>query len=421
MPTENKYDRILAYLKGLLSNRQRHNLERDMMQDVFEEEAFEGLSHLSGTDLENDMKLLQNRLDARIIPARKNRLPFYFRLAAAVALLIGVGSIIYFVFRTPNADLLTEEHKLEKPAVRSAPSPNLIQTESDNEKSEKPLQLKRTDITKKIMQEPTEDQSESKEEFITQAAAAPEKKESEELAVSGVTESAAPGVQMRIRGITAKPQIVYSGTVVDNSGEILPGVVVFEKGTTNSTITDKNGNFNLPLQDTNSLLALNYIGYKTVELEAAEKPKDKIVMEEDVTALNEVVVTGYATQKRSSVTGAIATVKVDEEAGQSQTDQPVLTKPIPPGGSLKAYKKWVNDRLDYTAYKDYPGKHKITVEITVHANGTISNILVNKNAPDLIAADMKKVISQSSLWTAALKDDNPVDADVEIHFVITVE
>ena len=49
MPTENKYDRILAYLKGLLSHRQRHDLEKEMMQDVFEEEAFEGLMELMVT------------------------------------------------------------------------------------------------------------------------------------------------------------------------------------------------------------------------------------------------------------------------------------------------------------------------------------------------------------------------------------
>ena len=51
MPTEKTYDRILAYLKGLLSDRQRHDLEKDMMHDVFEEEAFEGLSQLSAAEL----------------------------------------------------------------------------------------------------------------------------------------------------------------------------------------------------------------------------------------------------------------------------------------------------------------------------------------------------------------------------------
>ena len=126
---------------------------------------------------------------------------------------------------------------------------------------------------------------------------------------------------------------------------------------------------------------------------------------------------------QGKVAGVQVRSKSDYESNELSKElvYPELSKPIPPGGSLKAFKKWVNDRLDYTAYKDYPGKHKITVEITVHANGTISNIRINQSIPEVIADDLKKVISQSSLWTAALKEDNPVDADVEIHFVITVE
>src|SRR5665647_1161179 len=111
MPTENKYDRILAYLKGLLSHRQRHHLERDMMQDVFDEEAFEGLGQMTGSDLESDMEQLQKRLDARIVPVKKKQLALYFRLAAAIAILVGVGSILFFIFHTPGTDLLTEDHK----------------------------------------------------------------------------------------------------------------------------------------------------------------------------------------------------------------------------------------------------------------------------------------------------------------------
>lgn len=421
MPTENTYDRILAYLKGLLSHRQRHNLERDMMQDVFEEEAFEGLNKISGGDLEKDMELLQKRLDSRILPARKTHIILFFRLAAAVALLIGAGSIIYFIFRTPTADLITEEHKIEKPAVLSAPPPTVVQTESDNDQSANSLQEEKKNIPRQTVQAPIESPAEPKEEIMSQPIAASEKKGVKELEISDETEPVRSKTLMKTSAAYAKPRKVYSGTVVDNTGEALPGVIVMEKGTANGTVSDVNGKFSLPLQDTNSRLALNFIGFKPVELKADEKTKDKIVMEEDLVALNEVVVVGYGTQKRNSVTGSVSTVRVDDEATPGQIDQPILTKPIPPGGSLKAFKKWVNDRLDYPSYKEYPGKHKISVEITVHANGTISDIRVSKNAPDVMAGDLKKIISQSPLWTAALKDDNPVDTDVVIRFVITVE
>ena len=66
------YERISRYLKGILSGRERHDLERDMMQDVFDEEAFEGLNLMNAEELESDMTALENRLDQRIHQPKKN-------------------------------------------------------------------------------------------------------------------------------------------------------------------------------------------------------------------------------------------------------------------------------------------------------------------------------------------------------------
>ena len=351
MPTESKYDRIIAYLKGLLSNRQRHNLEKDVMQDVFEEEAFEGLSLLTGSELEADMERLQKKLEARIMPAKRNPFAAYLRIAAAIALLIGAGSILYFIVRTPKADLLTQEQKTGQPSVHSVPPPVSVQPESGIEKMEESLPEQKTSTKKQEVQEPVEILPESDNVYLSEEAAAPGKMAAAEQDITRAPES--PNRIMKTMVGSPVPQKVYSGTVVDNSGEILPGVVVSEKGTANTTVTDREGNFRLPLQDTNSLLALSYIGYKTLELESSGKPKDKIVMEEDAMALNEVVVVGYGTRAKRSVTGSVSSEKTEDESYQ---DQPVLTKPVPPGGSLKAFKKWVNERLDYPAYREYPGK-----------------------------------------------------------------
>jgi len=430
MPTDKTYNRILAYLKGLLSDRQRHDLEKDMMRDVFEEEAFEGLGQLSGRDLEEDMELLQNRLDSRILPARKDRKILYFRLAAGIALLAGIGGILYFITRTPGIDLITEKQKIEKTEVHPAPPSTSVQSESENERKDKPLLEKKAASKRQIEPVQTEILTDSREEVMPEEvnmseqaskserkAAAPQRNEVQEPVVSAATERATSPRLMKSATAAATSRNVYSGTVVDNSGETIPGVVVTEIGTNNGTVTDENGYFNLSLRDTNSRLTLNFIGYKPVELEASGRTMDKIVMEENLVALDEVVVVGYGTQKKNHITGAVSTIQMNEETSQ----YPVFTRPVPPGGSLRAFKKWVNDRLNYTKYTGYPGKHKIAVELTVYANGTISDIRVEQNAPEVIAEDLKNIISQSSLWTAGLKDDKPVETEVEIHFVITVE
>jgi outer membrane biosynthesis protein TonB len=421
MPTETKYNRILAYLKGLLSHRQRHDLEKEMMQDIFEEEAFEGLSRLSGSELANDMELLRRKLDSRIMPAGKTRSIPFFRIAAAIVLLIGVSGVLYFVLRTPSANLLTDDHKTEKPVVRSAPAPAVVGVPVENEKQGQPIQEKKVEDAPQTAQEPVENLAEQKEEIISQPVAVAEKEEAAEPDISPSNEPARSAIMRKSPAAPAKSRKVISGMVVDNNGDAMPGVTVTEKGTGNGTVSDVNGKFMLALQDTSSRLNLSFIGYKPIELKADASTKDKIVMEEDLVALNEVVVTGYGTQRKADATGAVSSINFDEDSKKSASEQPVITKPVPPGGSLRAFKKWVNDRLDYPAFKEYPGKHKFTVLLTVNSDGTIGNIRINQGAPDVVAADLKKVISQSSLWTAALKDGIPLDAEVEIHFVITVE
>ena len=84
-----------------------------------------------------------------------------------------------------------------------------------------------------------------------------------------------------------------------------------EKGTTNGTITDFDGNFVLTVSE-NAVLQISYIGYKTQEIPVANKTKLNITMEEDTEVLDEVVVVGYGAQKNESVVGAISQVSSKE-------------------------------------------------------------------------------------------------------------
>ncbi len=111
--------------------------------------------------------------------------------------------------------------------------------------------------------------------------------------------------------VFAQNQVSIKGNVTDVSGETLPGVNVSVKGTTNGTITDIDGNFNLSVLS-NDVLLVSFVGYKSQEIPVAGQAEVKVILEEDVTDLNEVVVVGYGVQKKSDVTGAISTVKPEE-------------------------------------------------------------------------------------------------------------
>jgi len=113
-----------------------------------------------------------------------------------------------------------------------------------------------------------------------------------------------------IAGIFAQSGRV-SGTVTDNNGEPIPGVTVVVKGTTNGTITDGEGNFSINTQ-VGATLVLSYIGMQTLEVEVTSLADMEIGMVEDLEELEEVVVVGYGTMKKESLTAAISNIQSDE-------------------------------------------------------------------------------------------------------------
>jgi len=104
-----------------------------------------------------------------------------------------------------------------------------------------------------------------------------------------------------------------SGTITDKkSGEGLIGASVLVIGTTVGTITDLDGNFSVMLPAGKNKLSFNYIGYKKMELEAPESGPMKVGMEDNSVEMNEVVVVGYGTVKKSDLTGSITTVSTKD-------------------------------------------------------------------------------------------------------------
>lgn len=102
-----------------------------------------------------------------------------------------------------------------------------------------------------------------------------------------------------------------TGTVLDADGIPIIGANVIVKGTTNGTITDFDGKFSLEVP-AKSVLEISYIGYLTVEVDVTNQSKVSVQLKEDTQTLDEVVVVGYGTMRKSDVTGSIATAKGEE-------------------------------------------------------------------------------------------------------------
>ena len=100
-------------------------------------------------------------------------------------------------------------------------------------------------------------------------------------------------------------QISISGKVSDENGVGLPAANVIIKGTTTGTITDLEGNFNLEVQDSESILVFTFVGYASQEIAVGGQVVFNIQLVPDVMSLDQVVVVGYGTQRKRNITGAI--------------------------------------------------------------------------------------------------------------------
>ena len=107
-------------------------------------------------------------------------------------------------------------------------------------------------------------------------------------------------------------QETVTGTVVDDAGIPLPGVSIIEKGTSNGTVTDVDGKFTINVASSESILMFSFIGMQSIEEQVGERRVIDLQMETDTQGLDEVVVVGYGTVKKSDLTGSVGVVGADE-------------------------------------------------------------------------------------------------------------
>ncbi len=116
----------------------------------------------------------------------------------------------------------------------------------------------------------------------------------------------------------AKAQVMVRGNVSDESGDPLVGASVSIKGTTTGTITDPDGNYSLSINDKTATMVFSFIGYETTEENVGNRSQVNVVLAEKQEGIDEVIVVGYGTQKRQSVTGAVSQV----------SGKDLMTKPV---------------------------------------------------------------------------------------------
>ncbi|MDO5979002.1 SusC/RagA family TonB-linked outer membrane protein [Flavivirga spongiicola] len=152
-----------------------------------------------------------------------------------------------------------------------------------------------------------------------------------------------------------------SGTITDQSGQPLAGANIIEKGTSNGAQADFDGKFSLIVADQNAVLVISYLGYTTKEAVVGNQTNIDITLVEDAASLDEVVVVGYGTQKKSSLTSSITSVDVENIQGRSTVNLTGALQGSTPG----LYLRQASGR---------PGAGPVNIDIRGASRSTFSNI-----------------------------------------------
>ena len=124
---------------------------------------------------------------------------------------------------------------------------------------------------------------------------------------------------LKVAAVANTANHVITGKITDNTGQPLPGVAVKIKGAKTGAVSDGNGKYSINVPDNQTTLVFSYIGFITKEIVVNDQTTINVTLTEDTKTLNDVVVVGYGTQSRAKVTGATATIKMEDVLG----DRPV--------------------------------------------------------------------------------------------------
>lgn len=189
-----------------------------------------------------------------------------------------------------------------------------------------------------------------------------------------------------------------TGRVTDESGDPLPGVNVLIKGTTIGTTTDAGGRYAIDVPDQDAVLVFSFIGYVTQEVVVGNQTMIDLTLAADVKALEEVVVVGYGTVKKSDLTGAVASINSDAIA---------RTNPVQAARALQGQVAGVNvNKINSRPGSDYTidirGIHSISYssEPLVVIDGVMGGRLSSLNPSDIETIDVLKDASATAIYGA---------------------
>lgn len=449
-------NRYLNYFGNNLSNQQRHVFEKNMMRDKFDEEAFEGLSKLDVQDLNNDLNELREQLSSRSNQKKIRILSKpVIRYAAAIALIIGIGGTLVYLFNTvekysPVAQEIKERSDTSHPkkltdSLMVAEQAEYIEENAIKEKTEYEAEITEvTDIEKNTMAErPVVNYKASKKEHKFNFATEEKKVEvaAEEAIGELFPEAVASLDTKHIEGKSIKnlentaigprlTQIEYEDAATEYltheeekdeaeeyriiTGRImsatdnapLPGVTVKLLDSAYYVTTDYNGDFSIriPAKD-GEQLQFDYIGFESINMQIYSDTTVNVHLEENLIALEELVVVGYGGRRKSSISGS-------REKEVEFIDNSFIY-PEPSCGK-DDYIKYIRENTSHNNLPAFDKPKIVKLKFKLDEKGSISDIEVSRSQGKEFDKEAKRLLLDGPDWIPAKQNGIPVSRKVTL-------
>lgn len=375
--------KLLDYIRGARKGKEAHRLEKEAMRDPFLADALEGYSRV-GNGADEQIEELRRRIRARAVRKRNHAVVW----SIAASLLIGVCIGSYFLFQ--EKPLSDEARMAMEQAVH--PKPLSVYEEEKKDELAEAVIKDSAGPSKKLISENKKKKMLAPSSEVPQVMTQELMEEALEATIDDEPSAMDKKMVMRASvandsSFNAKVAVVgkVRGKVTDPSGEPLVGATVRVKGTNQGTISDENGDFTLKT-DGNRELSVDYIGYESVVLPADTTKDLLIAMNVDDATLDEVVVVGYGSQPKSSVTGAIMSLKM------SGTPQPSIGR--------KAFRRYLKENLVHPSDKECArAKGKVILTFRVDKDGRPESISVKKGLCASADKEAIRLIEEGPDWT----------------------
>jgi len=465
---------FLRYSQDQMSEEERNAFERSLQQDPFDAEAQEGLSSITTEEARADLAGLQDQIQKRLARQSKtnrNTRAMWYRVAAAIAVLLVVTSVLFTLFNdrmgqldkkvaeSPDteketaAPVSSAENAHVEPSDAIKPVPGRVEdVEAEATEKKETIQLKSDAvegdteiltgaatgveaeiISKEIIEEElareelADIQIEETEEVETDIEAAEpavaEQIYTDEVAAPAMamdrpaaakSRKREKGEQLQMAGGAATEQRTISGVVISGEDEQpISGVIVAVKGSTEGTVTDLEGKFQIFLENNsrNTLIA-QFIGMEQKEISIQDQEELLITLEPDAISLEEVVVIATAPKTIAQATG-YSVVLTESDADQNKSDYHSAT----PVGGKKDFNEYVKSNMRFPEHDDELTRAVVVLNFVVGYDGRPTQVVVLKSMGKAFSDEASRLLLEGPDWQPAEVDGVKIEQATRIRIV----